>query len=310
MLSKKITATLLILALIGVSAMALGCTSPSPSPTPTAGASPSPTTAPLSGNIKISGSTTIYPVAQLLAKSFGDKYPNVKVDVQAGGSGKGMTDVGTGMVDIGMASEDVPADVLSKYPNITTFKVGESAVVVIVNSADGVNVTDVNDLKLLYDNVTGNKPAAFADYTVYTRAEKSGTADTFSAYVFNNKSAIYNSVETTGVNGNQAMVDAVAAKPKSIGFVDFGFAKNNTKVKITGIKDKDGTYSAPTADGLIKVFKGTDKTLYPVGLTRPLNFLTNGQPTPLVKSFIDYTKSQDGKYAFDQNGFFSVLDIT
>jgi len=302
MLSKKLMATILAITIMGVSAMALGCTSPGPM----TGASP--TAAQLSGTIKISGSTTIYPVSQLLARSFSDKYPGVKVDVQAGGSGKGMTDVGSGLVDIGMASEEVPADILAKYPDIVTHKIGESAVVVIANSADDVSSIDAKDLSLLYDNVS-EKPAAFNGYTVYTRAEKSGTADTFSTYLFNNKSAIYNSAATTGVNGNQAMVDAVAAKPKSIGFVDFGFAKNAPAVKIIGIRDENGSYAPPTAENLIKVFKGTDKSLYPAGLTRPLNFLTKGQPTPLVKSFIDYAKSPEGKYAFDENGFFSIQEI-
>jgi phosphate transport system substrate-binding protein len=167
----------------------------------------------------------------------------------------------------------------------------------------------VDDLKKLYNNVSGDKAAAFSGFTVYKRAETSGTADTFSSYALGNKSAVYNAAETVGATGNPGVVDGVASAPKSIGFADYGFAMANPAVKIIGIVDGNMTYPAPTRDNLLKVLRKTDTTLYPAGLTRPLNYLTNGQPTPLVQAYLDYVVSPEATWAFDQNGFFSMQDL-
>ncbi len=240
---------------MGATSVVLGCTSPTPTPTPVPTGNPTVTPAPLAGTISISGSTTIQPVSDLLSRAFQNNNSGVTVNVAGGGSGKGETDIGMGLVDIGAASENVPASTMTKYPNITTYQIGSSAVVVIVNAQDSVTSISKNDLAKLYDNVTGNKPAAFSDFTVYTRAESSGTADTFSSYVLNNKTYIYNSVETTGATGNPGIVNGVASAPKSIGFADYGFAVNNPKVKVIGIVDGNITYPAPTRDNLLKVLK-------------------------------------------------------
>ena len=307
MISKKLLVVLLTIAIISTAAIVLGCTSPTP--TPTAVPTGSPTPAPLSGTIKISGSTTIQPVSEALARAFHNNNTGVEIPVQGGGSGKGMTDVGNKLVDIGSASEAVPNSTMQQFPDLKVFQIGASAVVVIVNSADNVNSISKDDLAKLYNGVTGDKPAAFSGFTVYKRAETSGTADTFSSYVLNNKSLVYTAAETQGANGNPGIVDAVASAPKSIGFADYGFAVANPKVKIIGIVNGSTIYPAPTRDNLLKVLKSTDTTLYPVGLTRPLNYITNGQPTPLVQAYIDYVLSSSATWAFDQNGFFSMQDL-
>ncbi len=281
----------------------------------TEGPTKAPTVAPikvpdqLSGTISIDGSTTVQPVSELLAIAFHENNTGVKIMVQGGGSGKGQTDAGMGLVDIGSASEDVPANVLQKYPNLTTTRIGASAVIIIVNAADDINSIKKADLVALYDNITGNKPAAFKNFTVYTRAESSGTADTFSSYALGNKTALAVSVETTGVTGNPGIIDGVASAPNSIGFVDYGFAVNNPHVRMISIVDGDVAYPAPTKESLLAALKG-DTSAYPVKLTRPLNYLTNGEPTPLVQAYIDYVLSPQAQWAFEQNGFFSAQDIS
>jgi phosphate transport system substrate-binding protein len=308
MFSRKLLVALLTIAIIGTAAVVLGCTSPTPTPTPVPTGNPTVTPAPLTGTIAISGSTTIQPVSELLAKAFHGNNTGVIITVQGGGSGKGMTDIGTGLVDIGSASEAVPQSTLDKYPSIHTTQIGASAVVAIVNAADAVTTISKSDLVKLYNNVSDDKPDAFKDFTVYKRAETSGTADTFSSYVLGNKSAIYNAAQTTGATGNPGIVNGVASAPKSIGFADYGFAISNSGVKIIGIVDGSTTYPAPTRASLLQVLKNTS-TSYPMGLTRPLNYLTNGAPTGTVKDYIDYVLSTQAVWAFDQNGFFSMQDL-
>ncbi|MDK2863626.1 MAG: phosphate transport system substrate-binding protein, partial [Methanomicrobiaceae archaeon] len=57
--------------------------------------------------ILIAGSTTVQPASELLAEAYMAKKPGVKISVQGGGSGAGVTSVGMGIVDIGSASRAV-----------------------------------------------------------------------------------------------------------------------------------------------------------------------------------------------------------
>src|SRR5664279_1791858 len=61
----------------------------------------------LEGTISISGAFALYPLAVKWADEFKKIHPGVKIDISAGGAGKGMTDVLSGMVDLGMLSREV-----------------------------------------------------------------------------------------------------------------------------------------------------------------------------------------------------------
>ena len=60
----------------------------------------------LHGELSLSGAFALYPLAVEWADEFKKNNPDVKVDVSAGGAGKGMTDVLAGMVDFGMVSRE------------------------------------------------------------------------------------------------------------------------------------------------------------------------------------------------------------
>jgi phosphate transport system substrate-binding protein len=64
----------------------------------------------LEGNITISGAFALYPMAVKWAEEFKKIHPKVKIDLSAGGAGKGMTDAVSKMVDIGMVSRDIYAE--------------------------------------------------------------------------------------------------------------------------------------------------------------------------------------------------------
>src|SRR6187455_2792351 len=55
----------------------------------------------------LTGSSTIAPLAQELGKAFEKKHPGVKVDVQSGGSDRGITDTRGGEANLGMVSREL-----------------------------------------------------------------------------------------------------------------------------------------------------------------------------------------------------------
>ena len=89
---------------------------------------------PLSGHLTISGAFALYPMMVVWANAFEKLYPAVHIDISAGGTGKGITDVLSGMSDIGMVSREVNAQEYQKgaYPITVT----RDAVVPTISSAN------------------------------------------------------------------------------------------------------------------------------------------------------------------------------
>ncbi|WP_333802686.1 PstS family phosphate ABC transporter substrate-binding protein, partial [Sphingobacterium multivorum] len=66
------------------------------------------------GNISLSGAFALYPLAVVWSEDFKKIHPNVRFNISAGGAGKGIADVLTGMVDIGMVSRDLHEQEIKK----------------------------------------------------------------------------------------------------------------------------------------------------------------------------------------------------
>ena len=264
-----------------------------------------------STEILIAGSTTVQPISELLAEAYMDDHQGVKITVQGGGSGAGVSSTGMDIVDIGAASRDVYSDELAKYPDIKTHKIGGSAVAIIAN--DAVTVFDVDRLELIdvYENnsfaATGIAAAGIT--MAYQRAEESGTEDTFTKWL--GKISINDSID--GATGNAGVLAAVQGAANSIGFVDFGFADGASNIVILGIVDtgKSGnTYlnADITSTNLKKELSGADDT-YPDDLARPLNYMTNGEPNSMEQAFITFAMSPGAATYFEECGYFPVTSI-
>ncbi|HEU5093125.1 MAG TPA: substrate-binding domain-containing protein, partial [Nitrospira sp.] len=59
---------------------------------------------PLSGKLVITGASTLAPLIGEIGKRFESLYPRVRVDIQTGGSSRGVADTRQGLADIGMVS--------------------------------------------------------------------------------------------------------------------------------------------------------------------------------------------------------------
>src|SRR6476659_6439901 len=58
-------------------------------------------------SISFSGAFALYPLVQKWAEEYNKTHPEVRFDIQAGGAGKGLTDVLSGTVDVGMFSREI-----------------------------------------------------------------------------------------------------------------------------------------------------------------------------------------------------------
>jgi len=273
-----------------------------------------------STELLIGGSTTVQPVSEGLVDLYTKSHPGVKVTVQGGGSGAGIAGAEMGVLDIGSASKTV--DTVLEHPDLQKYQIGGSAVVVIVN-ADSTIPTTINNttqanLDLLYDNAVNGKvkidttgnilnySSTGTEVAIFQRDEASGTEETFAKYLPTFASAKdLDDSEAAGKVGNSGVLAAVEDTKDSIGFVDYGFAAGNDAVKILGVGCYDDDV---TEKNIIKALKG-ESSPYPEDLTRPLNYVTLGAPSTIEQSWINFALSPAAAPAFEEAGYFQMLDL-
>ena len=284
-------------------------------------------------NLTISGSTTIQPVSEILAAAYMKNNPGVDIVVTGGGSGMGIKEAGTGLADIGSSSREVEDSELNLYPDLNVYRIGASAIVIITSQNNGIDTITFEEAGALYngesDDISSMPDIAGID-TVIQRAEKSGTEETFANWLFPGKKDLDSSLETEdyGTNGkvtqltaegNSEVLNLVKDNPFSIGFVDFGYAESDPGIKILKIVDAGAEEAVPSditniREAILLELRTEEKSggngsFYISGLTRPLNYVTNGEASPLAKDFIEFATSPSSSGYFNEVGYFSVAEL-
>ena len=118
----------------------------------------------LTGNIGITGSTSLKPLMEKLAAKFHELQPNVEVSVGGGGSGTGYNDAKNGVSEFGMISEAFEE---TKAPGCAHYEVAKDGIAVIVNKANTFDDISLDALKNIY-----NVDAGDAAVTTWTDAGK------------------------------------------------------------------------------------------------------------------------------------------
>jgi phosphate transport system substrate-binding protein len=290
------------LALLATAAIALAACGPGtgtsgPStPTPGAGTS-NPTGAALSGTVTIDGSSTVFPITELVAEEFQIAYPDVRVPVALSGTGGGFKLFCAGDTDINDASRPIKGDDegegLACEANgieYVELQVAIDGLTVVVNPANSwATCLTVEELKTIYgpDSPAELKwsdvRAGFPDDAVerYMPGADSGTFDYFTE-VINGEVDAATQFATTNEDDN-VLVTGVAGDTNAIGF--FGYAyyvENEEKLKLVAVDD--GTGCVPPSEATIN-----DGTYTP--LSRPLFIYPNvgeARERPELRAFVDY----------------------
>jgi len=108
----------------------------------------------LSGTINISGSTSLQPLMEVLAKKYTELQPNVTVNVAGGGSGTGLKNAENGTSDFGMISKEKKAD--DDAPSCVATAVARDGIAVIVNKNNTLDDITLEQLKNIYDCEAGD----------------------------------------------------------------------------------------------------------------------------------------------------------
>jgi phosphate transport system substrate-binding protein len=273
------------------------------------------------GTITLSGAWALYPLAVRWAEEFRKINPDVRIDLSAGGAGKGITDALNNMVDIGMVSREIYAEEVKN--GAYGIAVSKDAVVPVINATNPViDVVLAKGLKKEAGSniwITGMyktwSQAFGAKGTtpihIYTRSDACGAAEVWAKYFGKKQEDLLGS----GVYGDPGLTLAVKKDPLGIGYNNIGYAYDNkTKKQLAGIRvlpidiNGDGKINPDedfynSLDNLIDAI-AADK--YPSPPARELYFVTNGKPQKeLVLKFLRWVLTEGQKYV-NESGYITL----
>jgi len=233
----------------------------------------------LSGRLTLTGSSTIAPLAAEMAKRFEQLHPGVRIDVQSGGTGKGIADVRTGVADIGMASRSLKEG----EKELTAHQIAADGVCLIVHASNAVSeLTDEQVVAIYTDKVNNWSDVGGSDIpiTVVHKAEGRATLEVFlKHFVIENPNVKADVI----VGDNEHGVKTVAGAEGAIGYVSIGTAEADSKAGVPIRLLPVGGVAATTDNVASGEFP----------MSRPLNFVTVDTPSPLSIAFIQFCQSKE-----------------
>ena len=250
---------------------------------------------PLKGKITISGAFALYPLTVRWAEEFQKLHPKVTINISAGGAGKGMADVLSRMVDLGMYSKELSPEERAKGAWFVA--VAKDAVLPTVNTENPVlkelkikgmtrqmfyKVFITGEIKTWGEVVgTGSKDRV----QPFTRSDACGAAEMWAKYIGKKKQE---DLLGLGVNGDPGVADGVRKTLTGIGYNNLNFVYDMqtrqvynglevVPIDINGnghIDPEENFYS--TLDGVMKAIK---EGQYPSPPARDLYLVAAGKPT-------------------------------
>ncbi|MBT0960271.1 phosphate ABC transporter substrate-binding protein [Denitromonas iodatirespirans] len=226
----------------------------------------------------LTGSSTVAPLALEIGKRFERENPGVRVDVQSGGSSRGVNDARSGLADIGMASRALePAEA-----DLNADAIAMDGIGLIVHADNPVHTLDADQVRAIYTGALTNWKAVGGPdrrITVVNKAEGRSTLALFLHHFGLTNRQIRAQVV---IGDNEQGIKTVAGNPGAIGYVSIGTA------------EFDQAQGVPIRllpmGGIAATVDNVASGRFP--LARPLNLVTTGTPGPLVRRFIAFARSE------------------
>ncbi|MBS3760752.1 PstS family phosphate ABC transporter substrate-binding protein [Halodesulfurarchaeum sp.] len=267
----------------------------------------------LSGEIRISGSSTVYPVAQEVSRLFKEENDGVNFNLTRDGSGGGFENVYIpGDSDINNASRPIKDEELQRCRDNghepVEFLIAQDALTVVVNNdADWLDSISLEDLQTIWSPDT--QPETWSDvnsdwpdepFDLYGPASTSGTYDYFIGRVVGETESdqeIRDDFE--GTEEDDLIAQGIAGNEFAFGYLPFAYYVNNPDTVKALSLSEDGSDPVPPS------LEGAKSGNYP--LARPLFFYANQnklQEKNHLQEFIRfYINEADEDYVAEDIGY-------
>ena len=258
----------------------------------------------VSGSITISGSSALLPLMEQSIEKFNEKYPEVEISAQAGGSGTGLTQVLDGTVNIGnsdiFAEDKLEAD---QAKQLVDHKVVVQGFAVVVSKSLGIDNLTKDQIKDIFsgkvtnwNQITKEDGTAGPDKEIFVvhRKSGSGTRATFEEKILDGDKSLENDSIGVMQDSNGAVLTAMKQNEGAISYLGLAYMNTDeakealTSVKIDGKSDE----KANICDGSYPFWSWG-------------HMYTKGEADEASKAFIEYVSSSDNKESLENLGFIS-----
>jgi len=263
--------------------------------------------------VTLSGAWAVYPTAVAWAEAFHSKFPDIRVDVSAGGAGKGAADAIAGLVDIGMVSREPDKAEIEK--GILPVYVLHDAVYPVISDKNPVLLQlkkkgikrqawidiFVTEKMKKWDELSGKK--VDRQLHVFTRSDSCGAAASWAAYLGKKQEDL----KGVGVYGDPGILNAAIKDPLGIGYSNFSYVFTREGNVVAGafivpIDSNENSVADPD-----EVFNSRGEAInainagrYPA--TRKNYFFVKGKPQGHVREFIEFCLSAEGTAIVEKVG--------
>ncbi|MGG3574750.1 phosphate ABC transporter substrate-binding protein [Bacillus gobiensis] len=230
-----------------------------------------------SGSLSISGSSAMQPLVLAAAEKFMEENPEADIQVQAGGSGTGLSQVAEGSVQIGNSDvfaeekEGVPANELKDH------QVAVVGMTAAVNPEVGIKDISLDNLKKVFTGEIKNwKELGGKDQKIVlvNRPDSSGTRATFVKYALGGATPAEGITE----DSSNTVKKLIGETDGAIGYLAFSYLTDD---KVTSL----------SIDGVEPTVENVQKGDFPIWAYQ--HSYTKGEPDGLAKTFLEYLQSDE-----------------
>ena len=277
----------------------------------------------LRGTISISGAWALYPMTVKWSEEFRKLHPRVRIDISAGGAGKGFTDAVTGMVDLGMFSRGFSQAELDR--GVWYIGVTKDAVIPVVNEYNpflalilqrGITREELQGIYLSRSIRRWKdlmKIGSDEEIHVFTRSDACGAAEMWAEFLGRHQENLLG----TGVFGDPGIASAVKNDPLGMGYNNVNYVFDlQTRRPYPGLAvipldlNRNGKIDPEedfymTLDSLNEAIRNG---VYPAPPARPLYFVAKAKPeNPVVIEFLRWILVH-GQQFVDEAGYVALPD--
>lgn len=270
-----------------------------------------PAEAAMSGEVKIAGSSTVYPISTALAEEYRRMHPNVRIPVSSTGTGGGFANFFCeGKTDVNDASRPIKDSELrqcnSNGVQPVEFRVATDALTVVINPNNtwAENMT-VEQLREIWKPNGAEKwsdvDPSWPDKNIeaYGAASTSGTFDYLTEVVVGEEDSHRKDYQAT--EHDNTIVQAVSGSKYAMGYFGFAYYSQN--------KDKVKAVAVDSGNGPVKPTLQTAQAGEYKPLARPLFIYVSRSSLrnkPQVRDFVQYYIKQSTREIIAQVGYVPV----
>jgi phosphate transport system substrate-binding protein len=253
--------------------------------------------------IENKGSDTIVNLALAWAERYQAERPEVRISVTGGGSGTGIASLINGTVDIANASRQIKEEEIAeaKANGVEPVEhiIARDAIAVIVHPENPVGELTLQQISDIYSGKLNNWSEVGGDDRPIVRLSRetnSGTHVYFLETVLrlgDSEDKTLFSMDTLLLPSSEGIIAEVRQNPNAIGYDGLGYVPKDLKM-IAIAETEGGAYVLPSIPTV------NDKT-YPIA--RDLYMYTDGEPTGVVKEYLDWILDSEAQEIVAELGF-------